>query len=208
MTRLMLLGAVLLLMVWSGNAPAADEANVDVFRSAAAQIELHKPTGWHFQGMERALANRAEVELSDEEFQKAMHRNAALPLVVATKHAEPYDSLNPSVQVIARPAGPLKGASPTEILGQVEPAFKRQFADYTSLDGIRETSIGGERAARMTFRYTARTGDGGEFPTRVTMVMVLRGSLVYQFGFSAPPTGSDALADEVEAVLRSVKFLN
>lgn len=207
MTKSMFLGAALLTVLCCGKAVAADEADADVFRSGPAQIELHKPAGWHFQGTDLALANRAAVKLSDEEFQKAMQRNAALPIVVATKHPDPYDSLNPSVQVIARHSGSLKGSNPTEILGQVEPVFRRQFADYVLLDGIRETYVGGERAARMTVRYTVGTDDGREFPTQTTMVMVLRGELVYQFGFSASPTGLDALTEEVEAVLRSVKFL-
>ena len=179
----------------------------DAFRSDAARLELRKPSGWHFQSIETALANRATVKMNDKEFQKAIEQMASAPIVIASKHAEPYDKLNPSFQVIVRPAGPLEGKTGSEILGMIEPTLKAQFADLTSVGAIRETSVGGKRAARLTIRYTLRTQDGREYPTQATLVTIPRGKVLYQFGFSGPPDGPDAITTEVDTVLASVRFV-
>lgn len=60
---------------------------------------------------------------------------------------------------------------------------------------------------RLTVRYTLKTRDGREFPTKATIVMIPRGKVLYQFGFSGPPEGPDAITTEVDAVLTSVRFV-
>lgn len=199
---------LVLLIVLASPVLAAGKPDPDAFRSDAARIELRKPAGWHFQTLESAFANRAAVKMNDEEFQKAVAQMASAPLVVATRHVEPYDSLNPSFQVIVRPLGTLEGRSGVEILRVVEPALRANFADFATVDSIRATSVAGQPAARMTIRYTLRTQDDREYPTRATLVMVPRGKVLYQLGFSGPPTGPDAIASEVDSVLASVRFLD
>ena len=186
---------------------AAEQADPDAFRSDAARLELRKPSGWQFQSLEAVLANRASVKMKDEEFQQAIEQMAHAPLVVATKHPEPYDKLNPTVQVLVRPAGPLEGKTGVEILRWVQPTLEAQFADFAAVKGIQETTVAGTPAARLTIRYTLQTREGRELPTQATIVMVPRGKVLYQFGFSAPPQGPDALTNEVDTVLASVKFV-
>lgn len=199
--------ALILVLIVASPLLAVEHVDPDAFRSVAARLEVHKPSGWHFQSLESVYANRAMVKMNDEEFQEAIEQMASAPLLIATKHEEPYDNLNPTFQVIVRPAGPVEGKTGVEILQLVEPTFKAQFADFTFVDKIRETSVSEQQAARMTVRYTLKTHDGREFPTQATIVMVPRGKVLYQFGFSGPPDGPDAITTEMDSVLTSVKFV-
>ena len=189
------------------SATATVTIDSDLFRSDAARIEMKKPKGWRFSTVETALANRAKVKLKDEEFQKALEANGATPIMVVMKHEEPYEKLNPAIQMIVRAAGTLEGKTGVEILTVVEPVLKTQFENCTTVDTVRATTVGGQTGARMTLRYTLKTPDGREYPTQSTIVMIPRGKVLYQIGFSGPPEGDDAVAAVIDPTLASVKFL-
>ena len=186
---------------------AAPKSDPDLFRSEIARLEMRKPHGWHFQTLETVLTNRANVKLKDGEFERLVRERAATPLVVATKHEEPYDSLNATLQVLVRPAGPFEGLPAEEILGSVLPVLQTQFTNYSELSPVRSTKVGGQPAARVTIAYTLKTQDEREFPTRATLVMIPRGKVLYQLGISGPSTGPDVPGAEVDSVLASVRFL-
>ncbi len=187
----------------AGNPPAED-----VFHNEFARLELCKPAGWVFMPLDSALAARATVKMKDAEFQRAVLELASAPLVVAARHPEPYESLNPTLQVMLRPLGTLESKSGLDILKLIEPALAAQFTDFELMDEPRTVTVGGLQAARMTLRYRLQTQDGREFPTQATMVVVPRGKALYQIGFSGPWEGPDAITTEVDSVLASVKFLD
>lgn len=189
---------------FSGVAHAEDE---DLFRSEVAGIELKKPGGWRFQNLEALAKARASAKLKDEEIQERMNQLATAPLVVATRHPEPYGSLNPSLQVLVRPLGQLQGSSGREILDLVLPTLRNAFQDFELVSPISPVEVDGVKGAQLTAEYTVATNEGLEFETRATIVVIPRKSYMYQFSFSAPPTGPDALTDEVTKTLESVEFL-
>ena len=168
---------------------------------------MAKPAGWHFQNLEVVARHRASAKLQDAELQEVIQTMAAAPLVVATMHPEPYESLNPSFQVLVRPLGPLVGVSGRQVLEGVMPMLQSGFADFELVSEIADIEVGGVQGASFTAEYTVETQDGAVFPTRATLVAVPRDSFLYQFGFSGPPEGPDALGLEVEATLRTVTFL-
>ncbi len=184
--------------------PAADD---DVFRSAAARIELRKPKGWHLQSLESTLANRASVRMKDEEFKQAIETQGASPIFIAAKHEEPFETLNPTIQVLCRPIGPLAGKSGVEILTMVVPVLERQFEEFEVVKPVHEVPVGGQKAGRVTTRYTLRTQDDRTFRTEATIVTVPRGIVLYQLGFSGPHEGEDAVASAIDPFLAAVKFL-
>ena len=151
-----------------------ESTDPDLFRSEIAKIEVRKPEGWHFQSLQAALENRAAVKMNDDEFQKMVQQLATTPLVVFSRHEEPYDKLNPTIQLLLRPAGPLEGKTGTEILQLVVPTLQAQFADFATAEGIHEIEVSGRPGARITIRYTLMTQDEREFPTRATLVITLR----------------------------------
>jgi len=198
-------GAVAVAATLSGAVAAADP---DLFRSDIAKFEMRKPEGWSFTSVQAAVENRADVKMKDEEFQKALERLASAPLVVAAKHEEPFDDLNPTIQVLVRPLGQMEGRSGVEILRVVMPALESQFEDFAVVEEASETRVAEAAAGRATVRYTLVTQDDREFPTQATLVMVPRGKILYQIGFSGPAEGPDAFTTEIDEVLATVRFLD
>jgi hypothetical protein len=128
-------------------------------------------------------------------------------LVVATKHEEPYDKLNPSIQMLTRPLGPWEGRSSIEILSALLSALGSQSQDLEVIDKPHVVDVAGQSAARATVRYTGLARDGQEYPTQATVVIVARRNVVYKLGFLGTPEGPDLLMKEVDSVLGTVRFL-
>ena len=197
----------ILLFLCGYSVSAGELEDPDLFRSEIAKIEIRKPEGWHFQSLETAIENRAAVKMNDEEFQKMVQQLATTPLLVVSRHEEPYDKLNPTIQLLLRPAGPLEGKTGTEILQLVVPTLQAQFADFETVEGIHQIEVSGQPGARLTIRYTLVTQEGLEYPTEATLVMIPQQTVLYQLGFSGPPEGLDAFAGEIDRVLESVRFI-
>lgn len=210
MTRMLLISVSLVIAVvtFIGSARVSAEANPDLFKSVVARIEVQKPAGWHFMDIESVAKHRATAKLKDEEMQKAIQEMASAPLVVATMHPEPYESLNPSFQVLVRPLGGLKGSSGADILGLILPALEKSFEDFQLIEPITVVEVDGLDGAALMASYTVVNQSEEVFPTLAFMMVVPRESYMYQFSLSAPPEGDDAIGDEeLFAVIESIRFL-
>lgn len=189
-------------------ATAYAEENPNLFRSETARIELVKPQGWHFMDLESVAKHRAAAKLKDEDMQQAIFELATAPLFAATKYPEPYEALNPSLQVLVRPLGNMKGASGAEILALVLQSLESAFVDFKLLEPVSEFELDGLVAAALKASYTVENQAGDGFPTETVMMVIPRDSFMYQFSFSAPPEGEDALSnDTLVDVLESIRFL-
>jgi len=177
------------------------------FKSNMARIELEVPKGWHFMNNETIAERRATVKLKDKELQDAIQKRASIPLVAATMYPEPYESLNPSIQVLVKPLGKLKGSTPSQVLGIIKPFFEKSFDEYELLEPITEFQLDGLNAARFSSRYTVQNQEGTIFPSKSIMMVVFRGDYMYQFSFSSAPEGKNMLSKEiVNRFLNSVHF--
>jgi hypothetical protein len=183
-------------------------ATTSVFRSEMAGIEIQKPKAWHFADLQTVMENRASVKLKDAEFQELVQKMASAPLVVAMKHQEPYDALNPSFQVLVRPAAGLEGKSGVEVMQLVTPALAKAFTDFKVVKPAHAIDVGGRPAGRLVISYSVATQDGREFSSLATLVMIPKGKVLYQIGFSGPPDGPDKLTKEIDEILASVKWLD
>jgi hypothetical protein len=86
------------------------------------------------------------------------------PLVAFTRHEEPYDDLNPSVQVMFRPLGSLEGKSAAELLQTVAlPTLEKTMVDFERIGEIQTVEVGGQKAAGARAKYTIRNGGGASF---------------------------------------------
>lgn len=97
---------------------------------------------------------------------------ATPPLFVAAKHEEPYEFLNPSIQLLARPAGPLEGQKVTAVFEIVVPVLRRQCSAFSMEGEIETLSIAGQQSATMT-THTLVTHGGREFTTKSTINLFL-----------------------------------
>ena len=186
---------------------AASAEDTNTFHSVTAGFQIEKPEGWRFASLEQVSRNRATARLKDEELQKLIREDASAPLVAIVRHDEPYDSLNPSFQVILRPIPPsLQGSTPRQILEVILPTLESGFQDFKLEAPIHEFELSGLAAAELTAQYTVSNPEGRVFPTRATMIVVPRGEFMFLMSASAPPEGPDASREEFEALVGSIQI--
>jgi len=178
------------------------------FRSELAKIEIQKPSGWHFQNPESAVKNSAGAKATTAENQEALRRLGISPLIVVTKHPEPYETLNPAFYVIVRSSSQFPGQPAIEITRSIKAGISSVYSQFQVVDDVRPYKLSGYDAGRMTVQYLSATRNGREFANRSTFVFIPRGSLLYQVSISAPPDGPDALDETMrDQILRLVHFL-
>lgn len=199
--------ACLVLVQVSLPAAAADSAvNTNRFHSPTAGFTVVKPAAWQFASMEQVATNRAIARLKDKELEEQIRQKANAPLVVILKHPEPHDALNPSVQVMVRPVGPLEGKTAVELMRLVVPTIQRAMADFEFVDAIRETQVGDMPAAYMKAKYTVANPEGREFKTLSRLWIVPRRSFMFLISASGPQTGPDVSETEFKAILDSIQI--
>jgi hypothetical protein len=195
---------MLLAMPWAGDAGASGD--VERLHDTAAGISLIKPAGWTTASAQDIERNRERVRLPDSELQRAMQEGATAPLLVFMKYPESHDELNPSVQVVLRPLGPLVGATPTQILEAAIGPLEQVFYDFEFVQRARETTVDGLPAAYMVAKYSIANTDGATFATLSRLWVVPRGGLMFMIGMNGPQEGGDVSAAEFEAVLDSIEI--
>lgn len=192
----------------AGYSESASDTNV--FRNDLTQFEIRKPTSWLFDKTHAvAPESRPRATLNEKELQTALENISGVPIVIASKHAEPYDGLNPTFMVMVIPASPREaGKSALDLMNNFKQSISKHFAEFSLIEECHEVTISGKPGARMTYRYTDSTGDGREYSSQSTLVMVRSGNLIYQIALSAPPRGPDSLKHEVDDILNSMRFLD
>jgi len=180
----------------------------DTFRSPTAGFSITKPKGWVFATNDQIVTNRAHVRLKDKELEEQIRQRASAPLIAILKHKEPYDDLNPSVQVLLRPLGQLEGKTPLELMNIVIPSIQRAMVDFQFVDEIRETIVGGQKAAYTKSKYTVSNSEGRTFPTLSRLWLIPRGKFMFMLSMSGHQGGPDVSETEFAEILKSIKIDN
>ncbi len=189
---------------------ASDEktANADRFHSAAAGFSVTKPSSWNFASAEQIAEHQSGVRYPDKELEEMVRTRARTPLVVLLKHPQPFEGINPSVQISIRPLGPLSGTGALELMANIVPTMQRGMGDFTFIDKMQETKVSGFPAAYMKAAFTAASPQGGEFKSLIRLWLVPRGRVVFMIGMSGPSEGPDISEDEFTAILESISIEN
>jgi hypothetical protein len=183
-------------------------ANTNVFHSEGARIEIQKPATWHFVDIQSVVKHGGSVKLDDEAFLDATKKMGKRPLVAATKHEASYTGLNPSFQLIVRPAANQEGKSGVELLQLYIPRLSQAFTGFKVVTAPYAITVAGRPGGRLDVSYAITGQDGKTLPSTSTLVLVPQGKVVYQVGFSYPPEGPDKLTKEIDEILGSVKWLD
>jgi len=197
------------ILILSSFVNAADNPSSETnrFHSPTARFTIVKPEDWHFGSAEETAKNRAIARLKDKEMEEQIRQRASAPLIVITKHKEPIDDLNPSVQVIMRPMGQLQGRTALELMTNfVAPSLQNAMADFTFVEKVKETKIAGHSAAYFKAKYTARNAKGAEFGTLSRMWIIPRGAFLFLLSMSGPQEGPDVSEKEFATILDSIKI--
>lgn len=178
----------------------------DVFKNPTAGFQLTKPTGWSYATADQNAANLKGTKLNDQEFQAAMLKYASAPLVILTKHPEPYPDLNPSLKVNIRPLGQLKGRPATEIINLILPQLERAFKDFQIAQPPTEVSVSGLAGAYVRVHYTLQTAENASFPTASELWIVPRGDFFFMIGAGTRQDEKTGTRAEIASIIQSVKI--
>lgn len=187
-------------------APALEhKSSADVFRSSAVGFSIAKPSDWHFISDDILREDRNTLRLDDDELDRMAREYANIPLVVFTRHPEPYPTLNPSVSVTMA-FMPMEGLTPGAALAMSTEISKQAYPDLVVVEPVREYTLDGLQGAYTKTRYTAAFADGQRFPTEVRMWIVPRGKIMFIVGMAGPQEGPDIFKDIHQEILNSIQI--
>ena len=186
-------------------APTDDKPPNNVFYSKPMGFGITKPSAWHFISDDILKADRNTLRLDDAQLEKMARENPNIPLVVFTRHQEPYPTLNPSVSVTVAFL-PVEGVSPRDALHMSTDLSKLAFPDLTVVEPVTDATVAGIQGAYTQVKYTAAFADGQRFPTQVRMWIVPRGKILFIVGMTGPQEGPDVFADILPDILKSIKI--
>lgn len=178
----------------------------DLYHNADAGFHLTKPAAWHFLPQSVVAKNLALPRLREKDLENAIRSKPEMPFLIVTKFKEPYEGLNPSVQVSFRTQGDLAGKGARVLLERSVARLKENFADYNEVEKVTETLLDGRPAARMAASYTVRDAAGAEFKTLARMWVVPRGDYMLTIGTYGPTSGSNVSDKEFQSILDSIKL--
>ncbi len=191
------------------NAALAKQGNAgsdNRFSNRTIGISLTKPGNWHFLSIARHYENLKNTRLGSEQFKNMVLKHASAPLVVLTRHREPFNDLNPSLKISFKPLGRLKGIDPKRILFAFATNFRRIFKDFRLVQKPKNTTLSGLRAAYMRVDYTARTRSGLSFPTSSEMWIVPRGDYFFLLGAGTRQDEKTGSRAEIRKIIRSIRI--
>ena len=199
--------AAVLVGLWSqAGIGLSEDARPERFENTTAGVSIERPAGWHSLTSQQIVENRERVRMADEELQKAIQERASLPLFAFSKHEEPYESLNPSIQVGMRPLAPFEGKPAAEILAAIVGAIRSMAPDFTIVKDVHEVEISGLKGAGLEAKYTLGNAGGAKFPVWSRMLVVPRGKLLFIIGMSGTQEGPDVCAKDFAAALASIRI--
>jgi hypothetical protein len=150
--------------------------------------------------------NRERVRLSDKELERAVRENASAPLFLYTRYPEPYDELNPTIQVVLRNVSALADRPPGEILALLTKSLQTAYADFKLVTPVESSSVGGLDGAHMRATYTIENDAGQKFEVLSRMWIIPRTPFLFMIGMSGPPSGPNYSEDEFKSVLDSIRI--
>jgi len=155
--------------------------------------------------MQDVMENRGKLRLPDAQMQAGLQR-ATAPLFVFAKYPEPFNGINPTVQVVLRPKPASLGHSPTGILQASISTLQRASPDYRQIEPVRTATIGGKAAAYMKATYTLPTASGRNYPVIARTWLVPRGGFMFLIGMSGPTEGPDGADAEFARVVETIQI--
>jgi hypothetical protein len=136
----------------------------ETIRNEAFGFEVTLPDGWVQSTAAQYYENISRIQADDPEFQDALMKHANTPLVMAMKYPEPFEDVNPSFKINARPYGPLSDKDGVAIIEVILPTLQSAFTDMAITSPPTKVTVGGRAAGHVAIKYSMKT-PVGELPT-------------------------------------------
>lgn len=196
---------IALVLLFACNVSAAEDGHR--YSNPTLGFEAIKPANWHFMTLAQNQENLKRAQFGTSEFKTLVLTQSSAPLVVMTRHEEPYEGLNASVKVGIKPLGGLPSRDGKALLDLILPTVRKQFADARIVQPPQDTMVAGLPAAHAVIDYTMRNTDGGEFPTTSEMWLVPTGDFFYMIG-AGYSQGDAATRAEIGGILATMKIMS
>ena len=157
-------------------------ADADRYENPTLQFVLTKPAAWHFMSLQQHRENLKRVEFGSEAFKQQVITQSSGPLVMITRHPEPYPGLNASLKVSVKPFGALPTREPVALLGMILPTLKQQLSGDGVIQAPRATPVAGLPAGHAVLHYPLGATDGDAFATASELWIVPNGDFFYMIG--------------------------
>jgi hypothetical protein len=194
--------AAMVVLLASASAGAGQPAT---FKNATAGFEVTKPAGWAFRTAEENQEHLKDMQLADQEFQAAMLKYATAPLVIMTKHPEPFADLNPTFKVNVKPLGPLKGTAPDVLLGEMLPQLQKAFEAFTIEQAPTVVDVSGLKAGYVRANYVLKTTIR-TYPATAEIWIVPRGDYFFMMAAGTRQDEKTGSRDEIQTIIKSIKL--
>lgn len=169
-------------------------------------FEVTLPDGWLKTTADQYYENLSKLKTDDPSFQEALTKNASAPIVMAMKHQEPFNDINPSFKINVRPYGGITTRDGVEILNVVLPSLQRAFSEMQVTTPVHKVSVGGKNAAHVAVTYKLKT-DAGEWPGASELWLVPEPNYLFMVGIGYRPDEQTGSKSEIISAVKSIKFM-
>ncbi len=178
----------------------------ELYENKTLGLSVQKPATWFFVTDKQHRSNIARTKMTDAEFQSLVLKLSSAPIFMISKYREPYDDLNPSVKITARPGGRVNPGNLLAVAKSMVVVVAKMIGKVDAVEGPELMQFSGFPAAYVVIDYTLETQEGRQFPTKSQMWFVLKGDLLFIVGASTRQDDMTGSHQEVQRVIDSIRL--
>jgi hypothetical protein len=175
-------------------------------KNSTLGFEIELPDEWTELGSKEFYDNLNKLELDNPKFQDLLTKNASIPVVIATKYPEPYDDVNPSLKINARPYGAIPTRDAVEIAGLLLAGIKQLYPDLEVVSPPSPKNVDARKGAHVQVRYSLKTSVG-TFPIESELWVIPTENFFYMIGIGYRPDGKTGSRDDAASSIEKMKIL-
>lgn len=183
----------------------APAANTNTYSNQVLGISITKPGDWIFLTADQHVENLKRATLKDAELMKRLLENPTPPLVGMLKYPEPFDDINPNVNITVA-----EGYRPTidlsQILGVLVASRQTNFYNFRVVISPTNTTLFGRTAAFTKFYYDLKVPDGRRFPDWGEIWLVPHKDQVFIIIIELRQDEKTGAHSEFDQILKSLKL--
>jgi len=181
-------------------------AEADTFRNPCAGISITKPAEWYYIGIDQNYENLKKSKMKNEELKKMSLKIAYVPMLIITKYKEPYNNLNPTLKIDAKPSGDFKGTDPKKMLSGLISSMNDIFNGYKIAKGPVETKIDDLAGAYVRFNTIMELEGGQAYPSCSEIWLIPRGDHIFIFSANTRQDEKNCTREEIRKIIGTIKI--
>ena len=178
----------------------------ELYENKTLGLSVQKPAAWFFVTDKQNRDNIARTKMADAEFQALVLKLSSAPVFAITKYREPYDDLNPSVKITARPAGRVDAGNLLTVAKIAVAGIAAKVGKVASMEEPKSMQISGFPAAYAAIDFTLETQEGRQFATKSQLWIVLKDDLLFLIGAGTRQDERTGSRQEVQRVIDSIRL--